>query len=185
MAQNTDSRFGLTAASLGVSKDIIFETFTKLSGITRAYRIKDVMALHIGLIGSAVKAAVAGQQGYVTAKAMNNALMAAGQHFTVGGRLLFEQFPVNDQPIRLFGKKEGVAEFNFRPGFTTNHHMDILFIKAQYFVFVVNLTFADDTFMSLFDYCGQLAHDTGDLLGYLFGFPSRNVGGLPLAFKQL
>ena len=82
MAQNTDSRFGLTAASLSIPEDIIFEAFTKLPGITRAHRIKDVMALHIGLIGSAVKAPVCGQQGYVTAKAMNNTLMAAGQQST-------------------------------------------------------------------------------------------------------
>lgn len=99
---------------------------------------------------------------------------------------MLEQFPVNDQAIGLFGKKESVAKFDFRPGFATNHYMDIFFIKAHYFVFVLNPTFADDAFMSLSDYCGQLAHDTSDLSGYhLFGLTSRNIGGLPLAFKQL
>ena len=61
MAQNTDSRFGLTAAPLSVSEHIIFKTFTKLAGISRAHRVKDVVVFHVVLIGFAVKAPVTGQ----------------------------------------------------------------------------------------------------------------------------
>ena len=85
------------------------------------------------------------------AKTIDSTLMAACKHFTVGWSLLLKQFPINDQPIRLLGKKECVAEFDLCTGFAANYNMNVFFIKAQDFIFVVNPAFADNSFMGLFD----------------------------------
>lgn len=85
------------------------------------------------------------------AKTIDSALMAAFKHFTVGWCLLFKQFLVNDQSIGLLGKKQCVAEFDLCTSLVANYNMNVLFIKAQCFIPVVNPTFADDSFMGLFD----------------------------------
>ena len=76
MAENADSRFGLTAAILPLAKSIFFKTLLKLLGVTRRDSVEDVLFFEIVLVGFAVEATISGDQLYIYAKFSGDTLMA-------------------------------------------------------------------------------------------------------------
>lgn len=68
------------------------------------------------------------------------------------------QFPVQDQPVSLFGQQQRVAELHFGIGFVSDNDMDVRLLQRKDLLFVFNFSSTDDPLMGLSNGLRQLLH---------------------------
>ena len=140
--------FGLGAPCLMGTKDFVVQTFVEVFDVSGANVVFYFVCEPFG-VGGAVKTAVAGEAFQWDAVFFFHAFEMFGNHSAVGGCLVFVQLPINDEPVRLFGEKQGVAEFDFGAGFAAHNDVHVGFVEAEDFLVVFDAAFADDAFVGL------------------------------------
>ena len=78
--------------------------------------------------------------------------------FGIVGLLLFEQV-VNDQALAGFSQPQLVSKFHLGGAFTAGDDVDVGVVEAKDFVLVLDLSFSNDSFVSLIDGRLDLAED--------------------------
>lgn len=94
------------------------------------------------------------------------------------GADVFKKFPVDDEPVTIFSKEQGIAVFHFGPTFPSYEDFRTCFIDAEDFLVVGDSAFSDNAFVGLFDCLREQGEDVIDATDDFPGLPDAEGGFL-------
>ncbi len=167
--KQADTAFGGVAPFLQEAEVFILKLFFERGNGARADAVDQAELVEMFPAFGGVEAAIA-RVADGLAVVFGNAHEAGFYEFAVRGRLVLNEFPINDESVRLLGEIEPVSKFNFRGGLTAHNDGEVRVIEAENLIGVGDAAFPDDPFMGLMNGLGQLFENEPDAIEHHLSF---------------